>query len=59
MQSNQTHDASLSQLTLHTITTKPWSLPIAAERYAEAGVGGISIWVEALERLTTKMQNVR
>ena len=45
---------SLSQLAIHTITTKPWSLPVAAERYAAAGVGGICIWVEALEGMTTE-----
>ncbi len=37
----------LSRLCVHSITTKPWSLATALERFAEAGVGGISIWQDA------------
>ncbi len=38
------HD--LSKLCIHTITNKPWTLEEALEKYAERGVGGISIWQE-------------
>jgi sugar phosphate isomerase/epimerase len=37
-----------SRLSLHTITTKPWPLERAAERYARAGVAGITVWRDAL-----------
>ena len=39
----------LSKLCIHTITTKPWSLNEALDHYAEAGIGGISIWQNAIE----------
>lgn len=39
----------LSRLCLHTITTKPWPIDVAAEKYAAAGVAGISVWRQALE----------
>lgn len=42
---------SLNQLCLHTITTKPWSLPTSLEKYAAAGVGGISIWQDAARKV--------
>jgi sugar phosphate isomerase/epimerase len=35
---------SLSRLCLHTITTKPWNLEQAVEKYVQAGIGGISVW---------------
>jgi sugar phosphate isomerase/epimerase len=38
-----------SRLCLHTITTKPWSLDEAVQRYAAAGVRGITVWRQALE----------
>jgi sugar phosphate isomerase/epimerase len=37
-----------SRLCVHTITTRPWSLEEAAERYSAAGVTGITVWREAL-----------
>jgi sugar phosphate isomerase/epimerase len=37
------------RLCIHTITTKPWSIEIAIEQYAQAGVHGITIWRNALE----------
>lgn len=37
------------RLAIHTITTKPWSLQDAISNYARHDVGGISVWVEALE----------
>jgi len=39
----------LSRLCVHTITTKPWPIETAAERYAAAGVRGITVWRDALE----------
>jgi sugar phosphate isomerase/epimerase len=39
----------LNHLCVHTITTKPWPIELAAERYAAAGVKGITVWREALE----------
>ena len=39
----------LSRLCIHTITTKPWSIEESAERYANAGVKGISVWRQYLE----------
>ena len=38
----------LSRLAVHTITTKPWPIEKAIERYARAGIGGISVWQDAL-----------
>ncbi|MFQ3619700.1 MAG: sugar phosphate isomerase/epimerase family protein [Spirochaetales bacterium] len=38
-----------TRLAVHTITTKPWSLEEAMDRYPEAGVKGISVWRDALE----------
>jgi sugar phosphate isomerase/epimerase len=39
----------LSRLCLHTITTKPWSIEVAAEKYATAGITGITVWRQALQ----------
>ncbi len=39
----------LSRLCVHTITTKPWSIEEATDRYAAAGVKGITVWRDALE----------
>jgi sugar phosphate isomerase/epimerase len=39
----------LSRLCIHTITTKPWPIEISIEKFAAAGVGGMSVWREALE----------
>ncbi|MCC5928620.1 MAG: sugar phosphate isomerase/epimerase [Cyclobacteriaceae bacterium] len=38
----------LSKLCIHTLTTKPWDIEYAAEQYARAGVGGISVWQQYL-----------
>lgn len=38
-----------SRLCIHTITTKPWALEQAVQRYAAAGIGGITVWRQALE----------
>jgi sugar phosphate isomerase/epimerase len=38
-----------SRLAVHTITTKPWPIEKAVDKFAAAGVRGISVWREALE----------
>jgi len=38
-----------SRLCVHTITTKPWPIELAMDRYAAAGIGGITVWRQALE----------
>ena len=39
----------LSKLCIHTITTKPWNLEIALEKYTARGVKGISVWQNVVE----------
>jgi len=39
----------LSQLCIHTITTKPWSIETAAQNFSQAGVKGITVWRDALD----------
>ena len=39
----------VSKLCVHTITTKPWPIELAMDKYAEAGIGGITVWRQALE----------
>jgi len=39
----------LSQLCIHTITTKPWNIETAAQHFSGAGVKGITVWRDALE----------
>lgn len=41
--------ADLQKLCVHSITTKPWSLEECLRNYADAGVGGISIWQNVVE----------
>lgn len=38
-----------SRLCVHTITTKPWSIEEATDRYAAAGVRGVTVWRQWLE----------
>jgi sugar phosphate isomerase/epimerase len=38
----------LSRLCIHTITTKPWAIEIAAAKFAAAGVKGITVWRDTL-----------
>lgn len=38
-----------SRLCVHTITTKPWTIEEAMDRYAAADVGGITVWRQWLE----------
>ena len=47
-------EAELSRLCLHTITTKPWSIDVAAKNYAAAGVRGITVWRDALQSRNIK-----
>jgi sugar phosphate isomerase/epimerase len=37
----------LSQLCIHTITTKPWSIEKAAKNFSAEGVKGITVWRDA------------
>jgi len=37
-----------SRLCIHTITTKPWPIETAIAKFAAAGVGGITVWRDAL-----------
>jgi len=39
----------LSRLCLHTVTTKPWPLALAAKNYAAAGIKGITVWRDAAQ----------
>lgn len=39
----------LSQLCIHTITTKPWDIETAAQNFSKAGVKGITVWRDALD----------
>lgn len=39
----------LSQLCIHTITTKPWNIEEAAANFGASGVKGITVWRDALE----------
>lgn len=38
-----------SRLCVHTITTKPWTIEQVSERYARAGVKGVTVWRQWLE----------
>jgi len=40
---------NLSRLCVHTVTTKPWSIEEAMDKYSEAGIGGITVWQDALD----------
>lgn len=39
----------LSQIAVHTMTNKPWTLRECIEAYERAGIGGISVWREHIE----------
>jgi len=47
MNSNERTD--ISQLCIHTITTKPWQIEEAAKNFSSAGVKGITVWRDAIE----------
>ncbi|RME57703.1 MAG: sugar phosphate isomerase/epimerase, partial [Caldilineae bacterium] len=38
-----------TNLCIHTITTKPWPIETAIDRFAAHGVGGMTVWRDALE----------
>ena len=40
---------NLDRCCLHTITTKPWSLAQAVQKYNQAGIRGITVWRQWLE----------
>ena len=44
----------LSQLCIHTITTKPWSIEEAAKNFSAEGVKGITVWRDALSNRNIK-----
>jgi sugar phosphate isomerase/epimerase len=44
----------LSRLCIHTITTKPWKIEESAEKFAAAGVKGITVWRDALDNRDIK-----
>ena len=41
--------ASLGNLCIHTITTKPWAIETSAAKFAAAGVKGITVWRDTLD----------
>jgi len=41
--------SDFSRLCVHTITTKPWSIEEITDRFAAAGVKGITVWRHSLE----------
>jgi sugar phosphate isomerase/epimerase len=40
-----------SNLAVHTITTKPWSLEECIDQYQAAGIGGITVWRNVVEEV--------
>ena len=44
----------LNRLAIHTMTTKPWDLPTACKKYADAGVTQIGLWRQWLEGRSLK-----
>jgi sugar phosphate isomerase/epimerase len=52
MSAKQLND--LSQLCIHTITTKPWSIEEAAKNFSAEGVKGITVWRDALANRNIK-----
>ena len=38
-----------SKLCVHTITTKPWGIEEAMDKYADANIGGITVWRQWLD----------
>ena len=39
----------LSRLCIHTATTKSWPIEVAMDKFSAAGVGGITVWRDALQ----------
>ena len=46
---NAKEHKDLSQLCIHTITTRPWQIEEAAKNFSAAGIKGITVWRDALE----------
>ena len=44
----------LSRLAIHTRTNKPWSLEQCLRAYERMGIGGISVWRDAIQACGTK-----
>lgn len=44
----------LSRCAIHTITTKPWDLATAVDKFHAAGIGGITVWRQALAGTTAR-----
>ncbi len=40
---------NLKKLCVHTITTKPWTIEEAARYFSKEGIGGITVWRDALQ----------
>lgn len=40
--------SDLSRCCVHTITTRPWPIEESARQFAQAGIGGITVWRDAL-----------
>lgn len=40
----------LPGLCIHSITTKPWDISVALQKYADKGVGGITVWRDTFNR---------
>ena len=49
----------LSLLCIHTITTKPWAIETSAEKFAKAGVKGITVWRDTLAGRDIRMTGQR
>jgi hypothetical protein len=39
----------ISQLCVHTITTKPWNIEEAAKHFSKEGIVGITVWRDSLQ----------
>src|SRR5438876_609901 len=46
---NSKEHTDISQLCIHTITTRPWKIEEAAKNFSALGVKGITVWRDALE----------
>jgi sugar phosphate isomerase/epimerase len=44
----------LSDLCIHTITTRPWKIEEAARHYSSAGVKGITVWRDTLQGINIR-----
>mgnify|MGYP000876752096 CR=1 FL=1 len=41
--------SNLNKLCIHTITTRPWEIEQSSEAFSSSGIGGITVWRQALE----------